>query len=66
MAAPILVALAANPALIGFVLEGAKLALQSFFAIMRVSGKTEVEIEKMFKEEWAEMLMRDPADLPDV
>ena len=66
MAAPILVALAANPALIGFVLEGAKLALQSFFAIMRVSGKTDEEIDKMFQEEWAAMLTRDPKDLPDV
>jgi len=66
MVAPILAALAANPALIGFVLEGAKLALQSFFAIMRVSGKTDEEINAIFQEEWAEMLKRDPADLPDV
>ena len=66
MVAPVLAALAANPALIGFVLEGAKLALQSFFSIMRVSGKTDGEIEKMFQDEWTEMLKRDPEDLPDV
>ena len=66
MVATILAALAGNPATVGFVLEGAKLALQAFFAIMRVNGKSEAEIEKMFKEEWAELLKRDPADLPDV
>lgn len=55
-----------DPVTSALILEGAKLALQLYFTNMKLSGKTEAEIETMFQVEKAKFDQNNPADLPDV
>ena len=47
-------------------LEGAKLAIQSYFNYMRLAGKTPEEMEEVFQKERETFLKNNPKDLPEV
>jgi hypothetical protein len=46
--------------------EMAKIALQSYFNYLRLLGKTEEEIQKLYDKEKMEFFKNHPSKLPDV
>jgi hypothetical protein len=53
-----------DPGTAYMVSEFGKLAIQSWFSLMTMQGKTAEEMEQMFQDERQKFLERDPADLP--
>jgi hypothetical protein len=47
------------------VAELAKLGLASFFAYMRLAGLTDAQIDEAYQKAKAEMLLRNPDDIPE-
>jgi hypothetical protein len=47
-------------------IEVAKLALQIYFLSLQTAGKTQEEMEAIFKEQEAYFIAHSPATLPDV
>jgi len=46
-------------------LEGAKLAIQSYFNYMRVAGKTPEEVDAVYQQEKAQFEKNNPDELED-
>jgi hypothetical protein len=55
-----------DQAVVSILVEGAKIATQSYFNYMRLAGKTPEEIDAMYEEEKKRFMENDPADLPDI
>ena len=53
-------------AIIAGLIELGKVALQSYFSLMRMAGKSEAEIEAMYQTEKKEFKANPPESLPDV
>lgn len=55
-----------DPAVATVLVEGAKLALQSYFNYMRLAGASEEEKEALYQSEKATFEANKPSDLPDI
>jgi len=55
-----------NEAMVGGVIELAKLALTIYFQAAAMSGMSEIERDKLFIQVKEQFLKRDPANAPDV
>ena len=55
-----------SPEVVAILVEGAKVGIQSYFNFMRLAGKSEEEIEEIYKSEREVFLANDPSKLPDV
>lgn len=55
-----------DPATAALIVEGVKLAMQICFTSMKLAGKTDEEIDKLFWDERDKFDANRPGDLPDV
>lgn len=55
-----------DQAVAALLVEGSKIALQSYFTYMRMAGKTPEEMMKLYTSVKAEFDAKDPDLLPDV
>lgn len=55
-----------DPNIVAAIVEIAKLGIQSAFTMLRIAGKTDVEIEQFFQEQKDYFDAHPPDTLPDV
>ena len=54
-----------DPASSAIIIELAKISLQGFFNLVRLTGKTAEEVEVMYSDARKKFFQNDPANLPD-